>query len=831
MADLFRVLGYHRVIDDLSEALRADEQIELVHGPPGAGKSSLVKEVGRQWEAAGGVTLIAIGDSGRSSTPLYPFGYALGGLSAGWRALAPVAAGAGRIAEGFLGTRGAITATVELLAKLPGGRKRRHSRFLGEAAQQALHNVEHLGKRKPILFVADNLHWWDGPSLDLLRMLQSQELREAYPFLSKMRIVAVETDSPYQEVIHRGAHDDLLAVGRVNRFALRRAPRESFRDVMLAFGAPADVAPGVADEIYTLSGGHLLLAQRASEYLKTHGPGGLLSAADSDEFRRTLLTERVYSLGTLGRDATAMLQVASFLGLTFRQDEILCAYGGQDGATRRLLRRCRDERVLEYERSSYHFVHDLLRQYFSEAGGGDPVAIHEQLALCLRTLQPGDYQTRCVNALRAEQTTEAGTFAVQAALQAHRDGAEDPSRALPPELMVAISDAGLDAVLESLLQAWSKLVEYDFASCLRLLDQLPHGLGRSLLAEADYIRSGCLMATRSEKDRAAGRRLLSFWSGLEETEPELGFRLMRQLLYGLAMTPDKSEAHELEHRLRRGLEARTTFDATAIDNLYILDRCAGSLDPPDVALIRTREAVRHFAPAVGEASVRRPLEYYRCLINLGANLICNSRYGEAVAVYEDARVLVADYAPGSFPRLDYLYANQLLAEYRSGGVTAAEAVERQREIVTRHGNPDDPFYLGNGLAVYLTLAGRAAESLDIFAHLRDELRRTRIDAEPSMRYLLGSNEIVARFLADRSTDPAEEWAALTPLLDEVAYTTVPYLKRRHALLGEAFAEVGPLTPDDLDRYAVKHYPAEFGPLWDNFGRALRMPEVEFWRES
>ena len=126
----------------------------------------------------------------------------------------------------------------------------------------------------------------------------------------------------------------------------------------------------------------------------------------------------------------------------------------------------------------------------------------------------------------------------------------------------------------------------------------------------------CLMSTRSEDDRARGRAILEAWDGLVEEEPELGIRLMQLLLYGLTHLQDKEPGRRFEGRLRQVLIDRVGFDPAAKDALYTLDRCAASLYQPDIAVVRNQEAAERFGPVPGQAVLRRPLEYYRCLVNL-----------------------------------------------------------------------------------------------------------------------------------------------------------------------------------------------------------------------
>ncbi|MBT0769087.1 AAA family ATPase [Kineosporia sp. J2-2] len=830
MPDLWQLLKQDTVLDQVAQGLRSGQGMQLVTGPPGAGKSRLAVEIGQAWEAAGGVTLVAQGDPGRGDSALYPFNYAMAGLSNHWRTTGALALGVGQAVESLLGTYGVITLAVGALAQLPQKRRERRSRFLGEPAQQVLNQLEQKGRRKPLLLIADNLHWWDGESLDLLRMLLGQELRATMPFLGRLRVLAVETVEPYQSVSHPRAHENLLAGADTRTFSLERAPRDRFREILVALGAPETLDQGAADEIYTLSGAHLVLAQRAAEYMAGRGIDTLLATGDAEDFRRVLLTQRVHSLGGLGRETTALLQVAATLGLTFRQDEILCAYEGPESETRRLLRSCREERVLEVEDQTYRFVHDIFRQYFGSSDVSDSVTVHERLASCLRVLRAADYDVRSLNALDAEQVTEAGVLAVQAALQRDREG-DDWRTALPARSLAAVQDSGLTTVLELLVDARAALTRYDFTGCLDVLRRVPHGLAPPLAAETAYLQAMCLMSTRSETDREAGRACLRPWSGLEDTEPELGLRLMRLLLYGLAMMRDKTEAHALEQRIKATLQSRVTFDDSAVDDLYTLDRMSGSLEVPDRALARNREAARHFAPKPGTTTVRRPLEYYRCLVNLGANLIGNAEYAEAVEVCERATVLVEEFEEGTFPRTDYPLSNRLLAEYRLGLVTAKEAVERQRSVIAAYGSTTDPFYAQNALAVYLALDDEFDDSLALFDDLDARLRNTRQRPEPSMRYLIGSNRAAANYLSGNVRQARDEWHSLGPLLGEIAYAAVFYLERRHELLSDVFTGGVPMTATEFDEFLPTHRAQGFGPVWNHYGRGFRIPEVEFWREN
>jgi tetratricopeptide (TPR) repeat protein len=825
MVALWETLGYDEVASDLVRNLSDPTKVTLLEGPPGVGKSWLAREVGALWETHGGRAVVVEGDGAWSSLPLYPFGYAMIGLPGSWRSVASSAVGVSKAAESFLGTGGLITTAAQGMVSFRRNRKRRKV-FLGDREHEILRDLQRLGKRRPILLIADNLHWWDSESLRLLHSLRQTNLRQAFPFLEGLRLLAVETPEPYQTVASPDAHRTLLEGSAVHHVRLGRIQRRGFDLVLAALGAP-DLAPNIVDTIYSLSGGHLSLASRTARLLQTGDATAIVQSVDSTEFLRGLVTDRVLQLGDLGSKAHLLLQVAALIGLAFRREELACALGLDEHELSRLLRSCRDEQVIELRDGTGRFSHDIIRQVFLDMGDSERVDIHQTLAECLRRVRPGDYEVRGLNELRGEQPIRAGMLAVLASIQRERTGRSLSS--LAPELHDAVLSSGLDEVLRVYIDAIRLVRQYKHKDCLALIDQLPLDLPKPLMAEADYIRALCLMATRSETDREQARLLLEAWNDFESEEPEIGVRLSRLLLYGLTHLVEKAAARTLEGKIQRGLIDRVEFDQTAKDELYTLYRCAGSLYPPDIAVVRCREAAEHFSPGSDSEVVRRPSEYYRCLVNLGANQISNVQYQDAVATFERLDGLVNQYPASIFPRRDYPLMNRILAQYRCGELSAKEAAARQSAVVRFDDVRRDPFYAYNALAAYSALAGDASAATGIYRFLDIELSK-RSEPEPSMIYLIGTNHCAARFLEGEDFDSIGLWKSFVDVLQAIPYTTRPFLLRRHQLLGTLFESGRTLDAIAFDEYLPRTFPNEIGPQWDNYGRGFRLPEVEFWRD-
>ncbi|MBS1871017.1 MAG: AAA family ATPase [Actinobacteria bacterium] len=823
MSALPGVLGHSAVAAAIAQTIEAGTDISVIQGPPGVGKSWLANGIGALWEEGGGKTIVAQGDQLQSHVAYYPLSLALAALARRWTSVGKDLAKVATAGERVVGTAGVVTSTAQTLSGLRPARQRARKLYLGEAEQSILFDLDRLARRRPLLIIADNLHWWDSSSLEFLGRLREPRMSEAFPFLAHMRVVAAQTVEPYQQTAHPNARDALLSRGETHRHTLSRPSREAFPAVLEALGAPPELPPATADVVYDFTGGHLALAARCASRLRDDGAADILSATNSDEFVERLLTDRISSLGSVGTGALAILQIAAVLGLRFRRKEVVCAFGGDAAEAARLLRTCRDEDVLDLSEDMGQFAHDLLRQHFLNAGSLEMTGIHESVSECLRLLRPGVYELRCAHAQHAERDRDAAALAVQAALSLEREGRSWHD--LPAHALSAIETGGLTTIVETLAEGVAQFHRFEFSACGATLDRLPRTLPRSLAAEADYLRAMCLANTRSTVDREAAVALLESWAGYEEQEPELGVRLMQLRLFALTLTVDKGPGRALEGQIRQALMERGDFDEAAHDAMYTLDRCAASLHEPETALIRTREAARHFGPSPGDTVLRRPGEYYRCLVNLAAELVTNALYDEARGVHAQLEALVAEYAPGTFPRLDYPGTTGVLAAYRAGAIDVTEAVRQQREIVAEHRVSTDPFYVENALAVYLTLAGSGVAALEILDRLLEQLSRMR-RPEASMLYLLSANRCATRYVLGDHTEAHAEWVRLSELVVQIPYVIRTYLIARHELLEDVMRRRDATSPVEFDTCLLDR--SRFGPLWDQLGRGFRTPEVEWW---
>jgi hypothetical protein len=223
--------------------------------------------------------------------------------------------------------------------------------------------------------------------------------------------------------------------------------------------------------------------------------------------------------------------------------------------------------------------------------------------------------------------------------------------------------------------------------------------------------------------------------------------------------------------------------------------------------------------------LRRPGEYYRCLVNLGAELLINAYYAEAREVHAQLEALVAEYAPGTFPRLDWARSNAVVADYRAEVIDVTEAIRRQRGVVTDHRVAADPFYVENALGVYLALSGAGAAAMEIFDRLQEQLDGMQ-RPEASTVYLISANRCTTRYVMGEREAAYAQWLDLSELVAQIPYATRKYHIARHELLEEVMGRAEAMSPIEFDECLLGA--SRFGRLWDQVGRGFRLPEVEWW---
>jgi DNA-binding CsgD family transcriptional regulator len=260
--------------------------------------------------------------------------------------------------------------------------------------------LQRASRRQPLIFILDNLHWADRPSLLLLEFLASELAQSRLLIIGTYRDSELSRRHPLARTLSQLAKEQ-----RYHRILLRGLDQE---DVRAFLAARIAVAPpeSLAEAVYRQTEGNPLFVSELIRLLEQEG----VLAADRLRSGSVVLPDRIPEgvrevigrrLDRLPADSNRVLKVASAIGREFAVDLLQGLLGDLPV-----------ERVAETVEAAvgpglveavagvhdrYRFTHVLVQQTLNdELSVGERVTLHGQIAEALETLYGGEVEQHAV---------------------------------------------------------------------------------------------------------------------------------------------------------------------------------------------------------------------------------------------------------------------------------------------------------------------------------------------------------------------------------------------------------------------------------------------------
>ncbi len=828
MTSIGSLTGQSAALREILDWLDSETTSALIlEGPPGCGKTWVTTQL---FTVGGRTVLFASGESPYADRALFPWNIALDRAHETPQRSAEVR----RFAK-TVGLEGAKAIPVagqganvfqSLIAYRETGLARR-TRALEPGQRDVLLDLQEIAKSDRLVLVLDNLHWWDEKSLDLLSDMLSGRLNATFPFLTRTSYVGVVT--PEQTAAVPAKFDYVCKNFKGPRVRLDYCSPSAFGAVLMGLGLKVALEPSVTTELYRISGGHLALAEQLVGYLnEKRSADEVLLDPSFEAFCRAIVEERLKVLGPRAEQLRKLLAYAATIGISFTLTELECLAKDSRDRLRECLKDAKTLSLITGEEQRLYFAHELFLRLLGAMDGGSLRDLHDRFAACLNALRPGDYPSRALHLELAGRPFDAAVMRAHAYVIDLRYGRTPSARAYQSEYDGATSVRHFVDTITTMQFAYDA---GNYAEAVAAGETIDEALPVSLLAERDLLSARCHIHLLSRRDRERAVTLLSQWSALWETEPEVWARVSLARVVALSYVENMVEAKESVRHIAARLRSRAEYDPDIRRALYRLLLKADMLYAPEAAQQQLRQAVAYFGPVESGAAARDPVNYYIALCNTVGNELYLGNFKEAYSVARHCDVFLRDVQATEgirLPEPSCLANNLTISGYRSGELSAVEALTLMGHIVEA-GTSNDIALIVSNLVGFLLLSGQHTVAVERLRPFYEALSGE-ADFDAYYRYFIGNN-YASCFIALGNLERAREhWHQLTPLVPKIQLPILRYLLRRHELLTRLLDDEE-LTFEMWENALVDQSPTPVGPGWRHVAHGVLLSDIQFWSDD
>lgn len=681
---------------------------------------------------------------------------------------------------------------------------------------------------KPVVFLADDLQYWDAGSLQLLYTLVKQ-LNESNTFLKDSMIVATVNTSVHLP-------DEMLSAleqeAGKNVYNLRNVCLEEYGAIMKKLGCTVEFSKELLSALYSITNGNLqltsdivLLLQNSSET-----EAEICKIVESQNLGR-LIVERLDQARDDGSLINDALKFGALFGNSFYYHDLETALALQESKVRSLIVAAQDYYLVRSTRMSASFVHELIRETYQKEACDNKAKYYIGFSECMKLLHPGDYLLRAEALFTAGQYEEAWIISLLNAVKEFRS--HRFYQVMPRSDDIPTRYKGY---LDTMRVAYQAFDNEKYRDSLKALDEIEDIYSPPLLAEKYYLLSLVLSKWLDTRSRVRAKACLEPYLERQnvDNETEVWERIVSAYIIACIHNNEVELAQRYEKELNKSIASRLDFDMEASFRFNTLRRKASSLYSPTVAFQKASASKAFFAPKDVQESGAiplNPIEYYMSLNNYVAVALMA---GKAADVFEDAGILIKlphDYPYLKFQRYEMPLNNAILVAYLNKIINAEEAERSLRDVLKKCKTENSTSMIVRvNIAVFTALQGEFDSARKQLEGLLEE--SLQIDnLEFYYAYLIQVNLAAVLYVSGQRIRCIQ---LLEKLSQDELFKFEEFLElHARALLVSCRIEQG----DKLQWYLeMMHLPenggghSDDGP-WNYYGRKFLFGELEFWSES
>lgn len=677
-------------------------------------------------------------------------------------------------------------------------------------------------KEKKIIFLIDDLQYWDKKSLRLLYTLIQQQNNE-YAFLKNSQFIGtINIAYPnYEEELN-----GLINLAGKQVYELDISKKDNYKVILKQLGLAITLDDDLVEALFSITGGNLQLSSDIVLLLndKTEVENTIRKII-ADKNLGHLLIERLSKISEKGVMVNETLKYASLFGSSFYYHDLENVLEKNESYIRNLIETAQSFCLVNGASNGASFIHELIREAYKNETKVNKVKYYTGYANCLKMLYPGNYKER------AESLKDAGEYEKAylvyileffKQLRINNSCSQDLRKEL--ELPYYLSDFVL-----SMEKAYNLFFSERYDDCLFELESIEDIVPSILLAEKYYLMSITLSKWLDTASRERAVKCIEPFLVMSviNDEIEVWERIVSAYIIACVHNNDCDKAREYESKLQTSIGKRINFDIEASYKLNILRRKASSLYSPQQAFIGTSKSKSFFAPKEKESLPLNPIEYYMSLNNYLATSLMSGKYNLVTNEAAELISLPQKIKYLKFPRFEMPLNNAILIFYLNHKITVDEAKERFQQIIDTYNVEDSTgVIIKVNLAIFYGLSGEFVESLKILETLYNKIKFIE-NLEFYYKYLVEVNLRVLQYLEENK----ECIELLENIQKECAAKDEHYLEAHVKCIMDSIKQDEKISPISWYHADMVNSKMKHDDCWKYYGHIYLFGELEFWSES
>lgn len=806
----------------------------LLKGPSGSGKSYIVESIAKYWEGleSDNSSIYLSGDIGHCERPYFPFVDAIDNLRK--RHIGDIVIkGSSELVKGIPFAGDFVSYLIETIAGSKSAKKQEALKYLSEIEQLLLINIDKHIRSGKCIIIADNIHWWDNASLSLLHLIIEGKLNEEFFSFNQLQFICVFTDD--QESVSPKEVDKILSDNRFIQFFTRLVSEKNYLRTLNLFGFQGTLDKELVHLLHSITGGHLLLLKRLSEYLsdplkKQHIEDSIADSSKVEwrnDFMEDLFAFRLRLLGVQQSEVIKVLEYAAIIGVSFKSEELLCISKEDEIILTNIINEARKSNLITGDFKNTNFAHDIIRDFFLARLKERRFAYNKQFAECLRILRPSDYYTRANHLFASGNVADSLILYMLGYFKNLRDGSI-PSPVIVNRIELLSDEYNLLEVYHSITKAYKLFFESDFSQALDILVNIEDVYSKKISAEKYYLLALCLSRSMENQSFKDALECLDGWDELKVEESEIWLRIQSTRLIMHCHLYEFDKARMVEKEIMLYLVERVKFDPSSADNINIIRRKSGSLHITDIAVERSRKSVEYFSATTLNGYLKNPVQFFMAANNHAGNLLVSGEFNSSFNIAKAAIDILATHKDFIFPKPFIPANNYIISGLLSKNFSENDALEMYNAIVDKLDGQADKLLIENNIAVTYCLSNQLKIANSVLKKAYETIQKKQELDNYYCYYVISNFACVSYLLGDKDK-ACSLWASLIDKIPKIP--EINYLVRRHELIADSFLSLEIRDPVIWQEHLLKSNPFELGKSWSFFGKGFLYSDLQFWSES